>query len=316
MNGKKEHPIGVVSRRTGLSRDVLRAWEHRYGAVQPERSPGGQRYYSDTDIERLHLINRALEAGRRIGQVARLTTDELERLVRKDQRAETERNGRGTWQGRAQSFLEEALEAVQDMNARRLESILGRAALALEAAELIDDLVAPLMTRIGDLWWHDQLTPGHERLATTVVRRTLDAIRANAQGDAGPSLVVATPSGQHHEIGAMLAAAAAAADGWHVTYLGADLPAASIATAVEITGAQAVALSLIYPPSDPKVAEELRELRRLLPARVPILVGGQVVGSYLDSLDDIGAMKLTDASAFRSALEGLRTLRFHSATRG
>lgn len=306
MNSKKEHPIRVVSRRTGLSRDVLRAWEHRYGAVRPERSPGGQRYYSDTDIERLRLISRALEAGRRIGQVARLTTDELARLVRKDQRAETERNGGDTRRRRARVFLEDALGAVREMNARRLESILGRAALALEAAELIDHLVAPLMSQIGDLWWHHQLTPGHERLATTVVRRTLDDIRANAQGDSGPTIVVATPSGQHHEIGAMLAAAAAAADGWHVIYLGADLPAASIATAVEMTGAQAVALSLIYPPSDRKVDEELRDLRRLLPAKLPILVGGQAVGTYHNSLEDIGAIQLTDASALRSALDGLR----------
>ncbi len=62
--------------------------------------------------------------------------------------------------------------------------------------ELIERVVAPLMTRIGDLWWRNQLTPGHERLATTVVRRTLDDIRATVQSDAGPVMVVATPSGQ------------------------------------------------------------------------------------------------------------------------
>ncbi len=305
MNGKKEHPIGVVSRRTGLSPDVLRAWEHRYAAVQPARSSGGQRYYSDADIDRLRLIGRALAAGRRIGQVARLTTEEVERLVRKDQRAEIEPDGGGARCGRALTFLEEALEAVRAMNSRRLESILGRAALALDAVDLIDHLVAPLMIRIGDLWRRDRLTPGHERMATTVVRRTLEDLRANAQSDAGLALVVATPSGQHHEMGALLAAAAAAADGCHVIYLGADLPAASIATAVEMTGAQAVALSLIYPASDPSVDAELRALRRLLPAEVPILVGGQAAGSYRGSLDAIRAIRLTDAAALRSALDDL-----------
>ncbi|UCC49299.1 MAG: MerR family transcriptional regulator, partial [Gemmatimonadota bacterium] len=87
-NRRKRHPIRIVARRTGLSRDVLRAWELRHGAVEPERTPAGQRLYSDDDIERLRLIQRSLEAGRRIGQVAGLPTEELARLVGEDERAE------------------------------------------------------------------------------------------------------------------------------------------------------------------------------------------------------------------------------------
>lgn len=78
------HPIAVVSERTGLSQDVLRVWERRYGAVQPERGPGGQRVYSDADIERLGLLQAATRAGRSISQVVRLTTDEIAALVGED----------------------------------------------------------------------------------------------------------------------------------------------------------------------------------------------------------------------------------------
>lgn len=183
-----------------------------------------------------------------------------------------------------------------------LESILGRAALSLDAAELIDQVVGPLMSAIGDLWWRNQLTPGHERLATIVVRRTLDDLRATVQSETGPALVVATPSGQHHEIGAMLADAAAATAGWHVIYMGADLPATSIVTALEMTGARAVALSLIYPLRDAKLEEELRKLRRTLPDDRSILVGGQAAAGYHESLDDTSAIRLSDASGLRSAL--------------
>jgi len=91
----KRHPIRVVARRTGLSRDLLRAWEVRYAAVQPERTAGGQRLYSDDDIERLRLIQQALEAGRRIGQLATLPTEELAQLVGEDQRAARDAPGGG-----------------------------------------------------------------------------------------------------------------------------------------------------------------------------------------------------------------------------
>ena len=82
--GEKRHPIRVVARRTGLTQEVLRAWEIRYKAVIPDRSDGGQRLYSDLDIERLNLIQQVLRGGRRIGQVAALTTDELKSMVAED----------------------------------------------------------------------------------------------------------------------------------------------------------------------------------------------------------------------------------------
>ncbi|MDH3428172.1 MAG: MerR family transcriptional regulator, partial [Gemmatimonadota bacterium] len=79
-----EHPIQVVSHRTGLSADVLRAWERRYGAVRPDRSASRRRLYSDRDIERLILLRRATKAGRTIGQIATLPDDRLRQLVASD----------------------------------------------------------------------------------------------------------------------------------------------------------------------------------------------------------------------------------------
>src|SRR5688572_15714074 len=81
------HPIGVVEQRTGLAQDVIRVWERRYGAVEPSRGPGGQRMYTDADIERLSLLEAAVRAGRRIGSIAALPTADLEHLVRDDQAA-------------------------------------------------------------------------------------------------------------------------------------------------------------------------------------------------------------------------------------
>ena len=81
------HPIAVVSERTGLSHDVLRIWERRYRAVTPTRTSGGERLYSDADVERLRLLDAAVAAGRRIGRVATLPTSDLAELVAGDRAA-------------------------------------------------------------------------------------------------------------------------------------------------------------------------------------------------------------------------------------
>src|SRR5215217_7374614 len=76
------HPIGVVAERTGLTPDALRVWERRYRVVEPNRSPGGQRIYSDADIARLSLLYRATRGGHGISHVAPLGNAKLEELVR------------------------------------------------------------------------------------------------------------------------------------------------------------------------------------------------------------------------------------------
>src|SRR3954468_24399462 len=75
------HPIGVVARRTGLKPDLIRAWERRYGAVEPGRTDTRRRFYSDEDVERLLLLRRVVSTGRGISQVAGLSTEELEALL-------------------------------------------------------------------------------------------------------------------------------------------------------------------------------------------------------------------------------------------
>ena len=119
-------------------------------------------------------------------------------------------------------------------------------------------------------------------------------------------MVVATPSGQLHELGALLVGAAAANLGWHVTYLGASLPAAEIAGAARQNRARVVAMSLVYPEDDSRLEGELTRLRELLPAEVVVLVGGRAMPAYRGVLDNIGATQLKDLAHFCSTLDELR----------
>jgi methylmalonyl-CoA mutase cobalamin-binding subunit len=119
-------------------------------------------------------------------------------------------------------------------------------------------------------------------------------------------LVVATPAGQIHELGALLVGATAANLGWHVTYLGASLPAAEIAGAARQNRARAVALSLVYPEDDPRLDGELTRLHESLPPEVMLLVGGRAMPAYHDALVKIGATQVKDLSQLSSALDDLR----------
>ncbi|HET7232205.1 MAG TPA: MerR family transcriptional regulator [Longimicrobium sp.] len=304
------HPIRVVSERTGLSPDVLRAWEKRYGAVAPPRREGaGQRLYSDADVARLRLLRRVTAAGRSIGQVAALGDDDLARLAREDdaQRAAVASPALPPRDGNAAAaHLERALAAVRELDGGTVETVLRRALVVLGADAFIDDVAAPLLRRVGDAWEAGALGVAHEHLASAVLRRVLGIVSdAGATASTAHTIVVATPAGQVHELGAMLAAASATAAGWRVVYLGADLPAPEIAATAAGTRAVAVAVSAVLPADPAALADELRALRRELPPGVELIAGGEGARAMAGVLDDAGIRFLPDFAEFRRALTRL-----------
>lgn len=301
------HPVRIVSQRTGLSADVLRAWERRYGAVTPGRTPGGQRHYSDADIERLGLLARAVRAGRQIGQLVPLSNEALQSLIDGDERQSRQRAGGAPDQPAVESFLSSALIAVEEFDAPRLEQSLRSAFLRMPVDQVLDEVIAPLLFTIGSLWHQGLLNPANEHLATTVVRRVLVRLTDLATLDqSAPLLIVGTPAQQLHELGAMLAATTAATCGWRVAYLGPNLPADELARAVRFANASALALSIVYPTDDAALPAELRRLRAEMPAAAGLLVGGSGAQHYIETIREIGAQPFT-------ALEGLRQWLRHNA---
>jgi MerR family transcriptional regulator, light-induced transcriptional regulator len=297
------HPIGVVSERTGLSQEVLRVWERRYGAVKPTRGEGGQRLYTDDDVERLHLLRRATQGGRNIGGVATLPVAELTRLVRGDEEAGRRLAGNGTSAAPAPFDLEAAVERIRVLDADGLEALLRRMAAVLGAPHFLEHVAAPLMRRVGEEWHGGRLSPAHEHLATAVVQRVLLGVLASLGEEEGaPVFVAAAPSGERHEIGALLAAAAAATEGWRVIYLGADLPAEDIAAAAVSTGARAVGLSVVYVEDPARVAAEIHALRERLPTSVPLLVGGVASAALARDTGDADVAYVSDLGTLRASL--------------
>lgn len=300
---KQLHPVRLVVQRTGLTPDVLRAWERRYGAVTPQRTAGGQRVYSEADLQRLTLLARASRSGRQIGGLVPLSNEELLRLIESDERESRARIGLGTDRPAVESYLSTALIAVEEFDGQRLEQTLRSAVLRMPAEEALDEVIGPLLFTIGSLWHQGLLAPANEHLATTTIRRVLTWMSDLTSPTPGaPTIVIGTLVNQAHELGAMLAATTAAGNGWRVAYMGPNLPAEELARAAHYAKADAVALSIVHPTDDPGLPNELRVLREKLPPQVAIVVGGSGAGGYGAAIAEVGAESLGSLGAMRQWL--------------
>jgi DNA-binding transcriptional MerR regulator/methylmalonyl-CoA mutase cobalamin-binding subunit len=299
--------MAVVTRRTGLGADVIRAWERRYQAITPDRSAGNHRLYSDDDIRRLLLIRRALECGWQIGQIAGLTDAEIAELIEAVESVDAELSGDGRQVEPPEALLRRCLLRIKEMDGDGLRRELEDAAVELGRTQVLEGLLAPLMERIGDGYTDGSLRIAHEHLASTALRAFLDSVQgAYPVSERAPSVIVTTPSSQHHELSAMLVAATARSEGWRVVYLGPNLPAEEIAAAVVEPNSRVLALSITYDTNDPDLDAELRRIGRLVRDEVSIVVGGQAAAGYLAALNEIGATRITDLGDFRAYLRNER----------
>ena len=298
-----DHLIHVASERSGLSVHVIRIWEKRYRAVQPKRTGTNRRLYSVDDIERLNLLRRATEAGHNIGNVATLSTDDLRSLAG----AAALRHDPANSTSPAQKFHDACLEAVRKFDGHELDEQLRNALVNLGHQGLLRQVAAPLAHSIGELWRSGVVTAAHEHFLTASLKVFLGNLAGQFAASAiAPAIVIATPAGQLHELGAVMINAAAAQVGWRTTYLGASLPAAEIAGAVVKIDAIAVAISIVYPDDDPHLAQELLNLSRFLPPHVTIFSGGRAAASYFKALQAIRAVQLDDFETFSRQLDVLR----------
>jgi methanogenic corrinoid protein MtbC1 len=285
---------------------VLRAWERRYGVVTPVRSDGGQRLYSDLDVERLRLLRRLTGRGHGISQLAKLSHDELERILREDEPAAEEQASDATLEGRAAEFCSAAVRAAQRLDAGELHAVLERAVVSLGVPVFLEQVAVPSIREIGHGWQNGTVTVGQEHLATVVFGRILGWIIDTFEaGDTAARLLVATPAGQVHELGALLAAASAAAEGWDVVYLGADLPVPEVLRAARQARVRAVGLSVVLFTDAGESVEHVKEIRQGLEPQILLFVGGAAAAERPEMFRAVGARVIDSLDEFRNELRRL-----------
>lgn len=303
---KPGHSIRIAAKRSGLTTHVIRVWEKRYAAVKPHRTGTNRRLYSDEDIGRLTLLRQLTQAGHSIANVAALEVSQLRSILEVEKAG-----GLGTQTGShsiealhessdlERGGLEACQAAVRSMDPQGLTNALRRFLVQFGHQALVVKLAAPLAQWLGDAWERGELSAAHEHFCSSQLKAFLMASTdPSSPHPSAPSMIVTTPRGQAHEMGALLAYATASNAGWRVIYLGPNLPAPDIANAAVQHQCRAVALSLVYPLDDPIVRQELVQLRHYLPMDKHILVGGRAAKSYHATLQAIHADSFEDVSDF------------------
>lgn len=254
--------IGEVCDETGLSPDVVRVWERRYGFPVPVRLPSGHRRYRDGDLHRLRLMAEAVAHGHKPSAVAKADLDTLRSLL--------------TATGGLPSELEPLEAAIRDLDSGRIRQLLDEALARHGLLAFLREVVAPLLERVGLAWAEGQLGIHHEHLVTELLEDMLRRLRAQHPPRPGQAPVLfATLPGERHRLGLLMAALASAARGNRTELLGVDLPVANIAAAARQLKAKAVAVSLSLQSAGEVTRRLLMDLQERLPPGCVLQVGGQ-----------------------------------------
>lgn len=271
----RTYPIRAVSQLTGISVDLLRVWERRYQAVQPSRGGRG-RVYLDSDVCRLNLLRRLVDAGHAIGTIAGLSDRELDALA-DAQDAIGQRAGRvpGVARRPIRADLSVLKNAVQNYDGETLDREMARLAALMGPTALVRDVVQPVMCWVGEQWEAGSIGIAQEHIASMSLRNLLGSlVRSYSRSRSGPSVVFATPTGQYHEFGILCAALIAVGGGLSAVYLGTDVPADDIVRTANAKSACAVVLGVAVANPEHDAASAVSTVAQGVGDGVEVWVGG------------------------------------------
>ena len=290
--------IKAVAQATGLSVETLRAWERRYDIVRPSRDSSGRRTYSAADVARLRLLRTATELGHTISRLAGLGEDELAKLV-----ADSGGQAR-PGPTRGQSFVERAIDAAEHSDPSGVEEVLTSAVALLPPNEVVSTVLVPLVREVGERWHRGEVSIAQEHMVTDIVRRLIISVsRGYLRSENGPCLVLATLSGERHELGILMCSWLAATRRFRTHYLGVDVPPVEIARFALEVEARAVLVSLVMPENEVPALEQLQVLATELKGRCEVWVGG--VAARMLAAEEIpeGCLLLPTGGDFEQRLD-------------
>jgi len=240
--------IGELSRRTGVSPELLRAWERRYGLLQPVRSQGGLRLYRPQDLERVLRMQQHLADGLAAAEAAGLVAE-----------GESCSEGLAFDAARVRSELGAALEAFDESAAQSiLDSVISTATLDTTLSEV----VLPYLHELGLRWERGEVAVAQEHFATSVLRgRLLGLGRGWGRGYGARALLACLP-GEQHDLGLIAFGLALRSRNFRIDYLGGDMPIESVAYAADVVDPAAVVLSAVKPGAFRSFRDELKDLAR------------------------------------------------------
>jgi DNA-binding transcriptional MerR regulator/methylmalonyl-CoA mutase cobalamin-binding subunit len=291
--------ISGVERETGLSKDVLRMWERRYGFPKPERDDNGERRYAVAEVAKLRAIKRLMDVGMRPGKIVGAAIEELNAL------AERHSERRSSDSGAAPAIGRELIELLRSHDAVGLQNALAGQLMRQGLERFVLETMAPLNRAVGEAWMRGELQIFEEHLYSEqqqVALRT--AINAFPRQAGAPRVLLTTFPGEPHGLGLLMVEALLVPRGAQCISLGVQTPLEEIRRAAQAHDVDIVALSFsdIFPVR--QASEGLATLRRQLPPAMALWAGGQMTRRVRRTLP--GVLLISELADATAALEAWR----------
>jgi MerR family transcriptional regulator, light-induced transcriptional regulator len=246
--------IGELSRRTGVKPDLLRAWERRYGLLEPERTTGGFRLYPEASVGRVEAMQAHLAGGLSAAEAARLATAKEEPPA----------------SASISALLEELRAALDAYEEPRAQAVLDRMLAAFTLETVLRDALIPYLHELGERWERGEASIAQEHFASSLIRGRLLGLARGWGAGAGPLAVLACPPGEEHDLGLLALGVVLHGLGWRIAYLGPDTPMETLAEAAERMKADCVVLAAA---SAKRFQASEKEISRLAGLRRVALAG-------------------------------------------
>jgi methylmalonyl-CoA mutase cobalamin-binding subunit len=290
--------IGAVERETGLSKDVLRMWERRYGFPDPLRDDNAERLYPPEQVAKLRAIKRLMDTGMRPGKLMRRSLGELNTLA--DTRAGPRR------EGAAPALERDVIGLVKGHNAPALQHALANLLMRQGLQRFVLDTLVPLNRAIGEAWMRGELQVFEEHLYTEQIQVALHAaINAFPRQTGAPRVLLTTFPGEQHGIGLLMVEALLVPEGTQCISLGTQTPIEDIRSAALAHKVHIVALSFSAAFPLRQAGEGLAMLRRHVAAPTALWAGGEMTRRLRKSLP--GVRLIADLADVGPALKAWRT---------
>jgi DNA-binding transcriptional MerR regulator/methylmalonyl-CoA mutase cobalamin-binding subunit len=272
--------IAAVERDTGLSKDVLRMWERRYGFPVPSRDSNGERCYPAEQVDRLRQIKRLMDLGHRPGKLIATPQDELASLT--SRRSKSVAKDASAEHGQ----LDELLMLIKQHDTAAYQQAMQQRLARQGLQHFVQDTVAPLTRQVGQYWEDGSFEVFEEHLFTELTKRLLrQAISTLPGGPRSPRILLTSVPEELHVLGLLMVEALLALEGAECIPLGTQMPLLEIARAAQAHRADIVALSFSSAFPQRQISGLLQQLRLVLPEQTALWAGGAGVARISETSD-------------------------------
>jgi len=306
-----KNTLKTASQKSGLTAHVIRVWEKRYGVVNPSRTDSNRRYYSDEEIEKLKLLKKATESGHSIGSISNLSIEELTQLVLEEEKESIFQHKKllpEKFELKIKNLIEDFFKTAENYNSKKLQFLIYEIEDEFSQSIIIEEVILPILQKIDEKRKNETISKITEQFIINELSYYLQQIiNKIPEFENFPLLLTYAPIGGFFQIGSLISAAVAKMEKFRICNLGENLNSSEIFSAVEKVNPAAISINMIFPFLKPvEIKNELLELKRLIPAKVKILLSGRAVWNYREEVNQIGGIFCGDTFVLRKELQRIR----------